>query len=37
MFVDTAKIKIKAGDGGDGAVFIHGGDGLIAAGQACQR
>ena len=34
MFVDTAKIKIKAGDGGDGAVSFHrekyvaaGGDG----------
>ena len=23
MFVDTAKIKIKAGDGGDGAVSFH--------------
>ena len=22
MFVDTAKIKIKAGDGGDGAVSV---------------
>ena len=23
MFVDQAKIKIKAGDGGDGAVSFH--------------
>ena len=23
MFIDTAKIKIKAGDGGDGAVSFH--------------
>ena len=23
MFVDTAKILIKAGDGGDGAVAFH--------------
>ena len=23
MFVDVAKIKIKAGDGGDGAVSFH--------------
>ena len=23
MFIDSAKIKIKAGDGGDGAVAFH--------------
>ena len=31
MFVDTAKIYIKAGDGGDGAVSFHR-EKYIAAG-----
>ena len=31
MFVDSAKIKVKAGDGGDGAVSFHR-EKYIAAG-----
>ena len=35
MFVDTAKIKIKAGDGGDGAVSFHR-EKYVAAGAAAE-
>ena len=34
MFVDTAKIKIKAGDGGDGAVSFHREKYVAAGGPA---
>ena len=47
MFIDSAKIKIKAGDGGDGAVAFHrekyvaaggpdGGDGGRGGWGVCQ-